>query len=111
MKTKALANVGIVLILTIILGTIAFPLSSGGITGKLTAVLLADNEVCYDSVDNDGDALIDCLDIDCNEKACDGTGGCLCINRQAREVRCWDGKDNDGNGLTDLGDPHCILQS
>ena len=108
MKTKTLANVGIVLILTIIIGAIAFPLSGGGITGKLTAVLLAGDEVCHDLMDNDGDALIDCSDPDCNEKACDGTGGCMCISRQAREVRCWDGKDNDGDGRVDEEDSNCI---
>ncbi len=56
---------------------------------------------CYDELDNDNDGLIDCADLDCNELACDNTGGCLCINEQACEMRTWNGEDDDGDGLVD----------
>jgi len=105
----------IILIFVILLaiGASAFYFSGeSGYAGKFTgAAILAGKELCYDFEDNDNDALVDCADPGCDQKACDTTGGCMCTNMQAREVRCWDNKDNDNNGLIDMNDPHCILIS
>jgi|TARA_Y100000034_G_scaffold25774_1_gene30698 hypothetical protein len=81
-----------------------------GFVGKFTeaAGFGSVEKNCYDLEDNDGDTLTDCADPDCNEKACDDTGGCLCQVRQAKEVRCWDSKDNDADGLIDSDDPNCV---
>ena len=56
-------------------------------------------EICNDSIDNDGNGLIDC-----NDPECSGTTSCPTV---ANEV-CNDSLDNDNNGLTDCSDPVCI---
>jgi hypothetical protein len=50
---------------------------------------------CHDGVDNDGDGVTDCRDVDCRE-----AGEC-------GEYYCYDGVDDDGDGLTDCEDPDC----
>ena len=58
----------------------------------------AQNEICNDGKDNNGDGKIDCNDSFCNyaaqptvEKGCN----------------CFDGKDNDGDGKIDAADSDC----
>ena len=53
------------------------------------------DEVCDDTIDNDGDGWTDCEDFDC-------TGDPAC-----RETICDDGIDNNGNGWTDCEDFDC----
>ena len=48
-------------------------------------------EVCHDTIDNDGDKLIDAADPDC----------------QTPPEECNDTIDNDGDTLTDAADPDC----
>ncbi|MBS3162811.1 hypothetical protein J4467_02700 [Candidatus Woesearchaeota archaeon] len=55
-------------------------------------------ETCDDSVDNDGDTYVDCLDSDC-----DGSDGC----EYGTEVTCDDSVDNDGDSKTDTEDSDC----
>ncbi len=79
---------------------------------------------CNDSIDNDGDSLIDCADPDCADRAacpedCDnlidddanGLVDCLdpdCAGDPAcPETICDDGQDNDGDSLVDCADPDC----
>lgn len=81
-------------------------------------------EVCNDSIDNDGDGLIDCQDSDCIASAncqeiCndgidnDGDGFTDCEDLECEDFmdclieRCIDGIDNDGDGLIDCDDPDC----
>lgn len=52
-------------------------------------------EVCDDGWDNDGDAIVDCADDDC-----DGEAGC-------RERNCDDNVDNEGDGAADCLDADC----
>ena len=52
-------------------------------------------ENCGDGVDNDGDGLIDCWDVDCREEL-------DCV-----ESACDDEADNDGDGQVDCGDRDC----
>jgi len=54
--------------------------------------------VCTDGTDDDGDALVDCLDPDC-----DARDGC----EYGAESTCGDGRDNDGDALADCVDPDC----
>ncbi|PKN47482.1 MAG: hypothetical protein CVU59_02760 [Deltaproteobacteria bacterium HGW-Deltaproteobacteria-17] len=55
------------------------------------------SEVCDNLVDDDGDGLIDCDDVDCHaDEAC----------RTPAEV-CLNLVDDDGDGLTDCFDPDC----
>jgi|TARA_B100001964_G_C14073011_1_gene526755 hypothetical protein len=106
-----LKTIIIIFVILIALGAAAFFFSSNtGFVGKFTEAAGFDSveKNCYDVEDNDGDTFVDCSDPDCNEKSCDATGGCLCINRKAKEVRCWDNKDNDHDGKVDNDDPNCI---
>jgi len=101
----------IIFVILLAIGGAAFYFSQNtGMVGKFTegGGFNSEETNCYDLEDNDNDAMIDCDDPDCDAKACDKTGGCLCTSRQAREVRCWDGKDNDRDGMTDKDDPNCI---
>jgi len=82
------------------------------------------SEVCNDGIDNDGDGLLDCQDLDCNDNnACqeicndgidnDGDGFIDCFDLECEDFqdclieRCIDGEDNDGDGLIDCDDPDC----
>jgi len=56
-------------------------------------------EVCTDTVDNDGDGLIDCADPDC-------ASATVCQAPPSQEI-CTDTVDNDGDGLIDCADPDC----
>ena len=53
---------------------------------------------CNDTIDNDGDSLIDLAD-----PACMGDPG-----RHNENTECADGIDNDGDGNVDLADSHCV---
>jgi hypothetical protein len=53
-------------------------------------------ENCTDTVDNDGDTLVDC-----DDPGCFGLTGCT------TETNCDDGADNDGDGSTDCTDSDC----
>jgi hypothetical protein len=91
----------------------------------------AQTELCGDTIDNDGDGLIDCADIadcsgswcpekvcgdeldndgdgyvDCNDPDCLGEGGC----ETGAEI-CTDGIDNDGDYLIDCNDQNCLEAS
>lgn len=98
----------IIFVIIAILGAVLFYFTRGDLNFVGKFYEGEADEICSDLEDNDGDSLIDCADPDCNEKACDESGGCMCISRQAREVRCWDQVDNDGDGLVDTEDPNCI---
>jgi cysteine-rich repeat protein len=62
---------------------------------------------CDDTIDNDGDGLVDTIDPDpgCSSSA---------DPSERSAVQCDDGQDNDGDGFTDFdpdpgqGDPHCF---
>lgn len=56
-------------------------------------------EVCYDTIDNDCDGLVDCDDPEC-------TGAPNCMPQPTPEL-CDDGRDNDNDGLIDCDDPDC----
>ncbi len=84
-------------------------------------------EVCDDSMDNDGDTLVDCADSDCaNDPDCMEAGNCddTQDNDLDGKVDCQDpdceedpaciesgcsgaSGDEDGDGLTDCNDPNC----
>jgi hypothetical protein len=52
---------------------------------------------CSDTVDNDGDGMVDCADTDCaSDPAC-----------AAPVENCTDGSDNDGDGAIDCADTDC----
>ena len=55
-------------------------------------------EDCSNTIDDDGDSYIDCLDSDC-----DGSDGC----EYGTEVTCDDSVDNDGDSKTDTEDSDC----
>ncbi len=57
---------------------------------------LASPNTCTDSLDNDGDGLVDAQDIDCQG-----------IEDFAIPTGCTDGLDNDEDGLIDALDPDC----
>ncbi|MFH1409134.1 MAG: hypothetical protein ABIH34_04465 [Nanoarchaeota archaeon] len=61
---------------------------------------------CFDSIDNDCDGDIDCLDEDCN-----GLQGNSDDNHceYDTELTCNDGFDNDGNSQTDCNDSECAI--
>jgi hypothetical protein len=84
------------------------------------------DEICDDSIDNDGDGEIDCWDRDCSgDDACleicdddddndlDGQADCDdsdCFGRppcDGAETNCADGADNDGDGAADCADSDC----
>lgn len=56
------------------------------------------NEICDNQVDDDGDGLVDCLDVD----DCATHASC-----QAQVEDCTDGVDNDGDELIDCADDDC----
>ncbi|MBN1772104.1 MAG: DUF4215 domain-containing protein [Deltaproteobacteria bacterium] len=59
-------------------------------------------ECCTDLVDNDGDGLADCEDLDCvADPACTPC-------REGLEI-CWDDCDNDLDCLTDGADSDCLV--
>lgn len=84
---------------------------------------------CNDGIDNDGDTLIDCMDVDCTDRIEGGVPTCPedcdnavdddadglvdcndseCASSPAcPEVLCSDGLDNDGDGNSDCNDPDC----
>ncbi|MBU0480865.1 MAG: choice-of-anchor F family protein [Proteobacteria bacterium] len=59
----------------------------------------AEETMCADGMDNDGDNLIDCSDPDCA-----GIGIC---GPEGKYETCSDGYDNDGDNLVDCADPGC----
>ena len=67
-----------------------------------------DPEICDDTIDNDGDGAIDCLDsdgaVDCADSDCEGIAGC---GTEGRLDTCSDGFDNDGDGEIDCLDSGC----
>ncbi len=101
--------------------------ANGACVGGACAVCSPDGGVsqpqgettCNDGVDNDCDALVDCLDTaSCRGRscggpgaACDSDGGCACSGNggapEAVEQSCGDGADNDCDGLADCKDPDC----
>jgi hypothetical protein len=54
---------------------------------------------CDDGLDNDGDGIRDCDDLDCTDDP-------VC---QLPETNCTDGVDNDGDGATDCDDNDCTV--
>jgi hypothetical protein len=63
--------------------------------------------LCGNGVNDDGDALTDCADVDDCEGASCGTG-CTCTGGVAKETDCADGLDNDNNkDGADCADPDC----
>ncbi len=70
-------------------------IAAGTVTGAGT-VTMSGSEMCVDSIDNDADGLVDCLDPDCaSHFAC------------ATETACADGQDNDYDGRVDCADRDC----
>ncbi|MEZ4475458.1 MAG: hypothetical protein R3F60_32620 [bacterium] len=60
-------------------------------------------EICNDGVDNDGDTVTDCGDIDCREAPnCQPDG-----QPESTNARCQDWVDNDGDGSVDCDDSDC----
>jgi uncharacterized protein (UPF0333 family) len=60
-----------------------------------------EQEICDDSIDNDHDTRIDCMDLDCNTK-----NNC----EYKTEQTCNDTIDNDGDGQIDCEDSDCYLE-
>ncbi|MEZ4333071.1 MAG: membrane dipeptidase [Myxococcota bacterium] len=54
---------------------------------------------CGDGIDNDGDGLVDALDLGCTS-ATD-------VSERSADLVCDDGTDNDDDGLLDAEDPEC----
>ena len=91
--------------------------SGGGANGALNEITIyswptTNFEICNDDINNDGDNLIDCVDIDdCGNTInyvnnvpkwqCTSSGG-------KKELDCDDNSDNDLDNLIDLNDPDCI---
>ncbi len=71
-----------------------------------------DDEQCDNGVDDDGDALVDCADPDCDGQRCGeaaavcSAGACACPGG-AVEVTCQDRRDEDCDGATDCADADC----
>ncbi len=69
-------------------------------------------EQCMGGVDEDGDMLIDCADVDCNGKSCGSNGLtcsasiCVCPG-STTEMICNDMMDNDCDGTVDCNDSNC----
>jgi len=66
--------------------------------------------LCDDGIDDDGDGLTDCEDLDdCDVQACDASGDRICRSGRCvcrsgpLEAACADGEDNDCDGLADEG--------
>jgi hypothetical protein len=58
-----------------------------------------DEEICDNGLDEDGDTLIDCLDIDdCSDQSCGD--GCVCMAGEKTETICDDNLNNDGDRST-----------
>ena len=82
----------------------------------------AAESTCDDSIDNDCDGLVDCVDVtDCGTNACgpygmacNGSGSCLCLGgssvHEPAELTCDDGIDNDCDGLMDCHEAVCSLE-
>ncbi len=75
-------------------------------TGLNTGLFLTKEYACSDGVDNDGDAALDCYDIDCEREAvCDVDGDGV---PQLRDNCPWianpDQADSNGDGIGDLCD-------
>jgi hypothetical protein len=90
-------------------------------------------ELCGNGIDDDGDGLVDCVDVDCGLASCDDDNpctidsclddgtcvsepvagdpscgiGCLCSGGEPTEIACGDRVDNDGDGLIDCQDDDC----
>jgi hypothetical protein len=69
---------------------------------------------CDDGIDQDGDGLPDCADIeDCTSAPCDTAGNfcsggtCGGCRGEATETACGDGADEDCDGMLDCADPDC----
>ena len=69
------------------------------------------DELCGNQLDDDGDALSDCDDPDCNGECCGY--GAVCTNTSCQcpsgstETACEDATDDDCDGLIDCADPDC----
>ena len=98
--------------------------NGGSGTSELSIVAIEGN--CFDGLDDDGDALVDCADPDC-AVACDesqncadgidndGNGDVDCLDAACAAAaacdesqNCGDGLDNDLDTLTDCDDPDCL---
>ncbi|MFN7135788.1 MAG: MopE-related protein, partial [Myxococcales bacterium] len=83
-----------------------------GAGAKCTASKCAE-VACTNSLDDDGDGLVDCLDPDCAGASCGtfgrvcGAGACGCPGAELVESTCGDGTDNDCDGLVDCADSDC----
>jgi len=76
----------------------AFSSGFGGLGADFAFCLITGPpvEICNDTIDNDGDELVDCADPDCSaSEICTG------------ETSCDDGLDNDENGFKDCNDLNC----
>lgn len=84
-------------------------------------------EICHNDLDDDGDSLIDCDDLDCGPYAAcfevectdgvdgedrDGLRDCADPDCRAHcaERRCADGRDDDGDALVDCEDADCAFR-
>lgn len=70
-------------------------------------------ELCDNAVDDDGDSLVDCKDLECDSRSCGAPN--FCVNMQCTavtgEVDCRNGIDDDGNGKTDCEDDNCATRT
>ncbi len=70
-------------------------------------------ELCDNAVDDDGDSLVDCKDLECDSRSCGAPN--FCVNMQCTavtgEVDCRNGSDDDGNGKTDCEDDNCATRT
>jgi hypothetical protein len=70
---------------------------AGSSTPADTGPLPLEDEICDDGIDNDGDLMTDCADLDCY-----GVGDC-----PAGPEDCEDEQDNNNDNLVDCADPLC----
>lgn len=70
----------------------------------IQASTLAETD-CANGLDDEGDGLVDCADLDCNQQSC-GLG-CTCQAGVRTESTCSDAIDNDGDTLIDCVDKDC----
>ena len=80
------------------------------ISASATMSVVTNEAVCFNSLDDDGDGLADCLDSDCNSERGDVTYSSLLCNF-GTEVNCSDTFDNDKDNRTDCDDTDCSASS
>jgi len=65
-------------------------------------------EICNNLIDDDGDGLVDCADLDCSSYAgCQTTNNTNNTNNTTNVEDCSNSVDDDGDGMVDCADSDC----